>query len=180
MSTLRRFATLVLCIALLSVPARAGISQGKGEIGFDVGATDYDPNVSISDSHGWLFHVRGGWHFTERLQLEGQFGISVLEKGALNQELSVFFVNGLLNLRPEADVRPYLLVGLGRATLDLTGGFNDEARAFQVAVGGRLFTDKWKTSALRVEFSRLREKTFNETSTHHSVAVGLTWRVGPG
>ena len=57
-------------LAILVSPAAAGIGQGNGEIGFDLGFMDFDSNINAET--GGRFVIRGGYHFTNLFQLEGQ------------------------------------------------------------------------------------------------------------
>jgi opacity protein-like surface antigen len=184
-----RALTLLPCLlAILILPAEAGIGQGNGEIGFGFGFMDFDS--SINAETGGRFSFRGGYHFTNLFQLEGQIisaNVTDFERPGYafqNTTMSAFMVNGVFNFHPSQTVVPYALAGVGQvAVFDLTAtsgvGFDEDGPAFQAAGGVRLFFGKTKRAAVRLELSLLREDTFDVSSTHTSLIVGFTWRLGP-
>ena len=183
-----RALVLVPCLlVILTVPAEAGIGQGNGEIGFGFGFMDFDSNINAET--GGRFAIRGGSHFTNLFQLEGQIlsanATDFVRPGyaVQNTSMGAFLVNGVFNFHASEVVVPYALVGVGRvAVLDLTpfssGDFDEDGPAFQAAGGVRLFFGQKKRAAVRIELSLLRDETFDESSTHTSLTVGFTWRIG--
>ena len=55
---------------------------------------------------------------------------------------------------------------------------NDSGLAGHFMTGGRFFFTQKRVVALRVEAGLLVEDTFDTTTTHPSVAIGMTWRMG--
>ena len=184
-----RSSVLLPCfLAILAFPVEAGIGQGNGEIGFGFGWMDFDSN--INSETGGRFSIRGGYHFTNLFQLEGQIlsaNVTDFQRPGVsfqNTSMGAFLVNGVFNFGSSQVVVPYALAGVGRvAVLDLAttsgAGFDEDSPAFQVAGGVRLFFGKSKRAAVRLELSLLRENTFDVSSTHTSMTVGFTWRLGP-
>ena len=185
--TLRLLILLPCLLAIFVSPAVAGIGQGNGEIGFDLGFMDFDS--SINAETGGRFVIRGGYHFTNLFQLEGQIvSANVTDFQApgysfQNTSMGAFLINGVFNFGSSKTTVPYALVGVGRVgILDVasnTGvGYDEDGPALQAAGGVRLFFGKSKRAAVRLELSLLHENTFDESSTHTSLTVGFTWRLG--
>ena len=173
--------------ATLVSPVAAGIGQGNGEIGFGFGFMDFDSNINAET--GGRFEIRGGYHFTNLFQLEGQvLSANVTDFEApgysfQNTSMAAFLVNGVFNFGNSKVTVPYVLGGVGRVgVLDVATdsgvGFDEDGPAFQVAGGVRLFFGKSKRAAVRLELSVLHENTFDESSNHTSLTVGFTWRLG--
>lgn len=181
--------SILLLTVLLAVagPAHAGIKAGNGEVGFDLGLTNFDSEVS--DDTGAYFDARGGYHFTDWFELEGQISGSTSTEespfGDTDVTLATFMLNGVFNFHPAPEIVPYVLFGLGQANLELetpsgfgTFSIDDDGSAWQIAGGARFFVGRAKKMAVRVELSRLTEKTFDESSSHTTFLAGLTWRLG--
>src|SRR5206468_12596744 len=104
---------VALCLALaFAAPALAGLDAKNGELGFDLGYTHFDPDVT--DRGGSRFNFRGGYCFTKLFELEGQsVGMASKETGAVDvtTTLSVTFANGVFNFHPSNKaIVPYVLV----------------------------------------------------------------------
>ncbi len=79
------------------------------------------------------------------------------------------------------NVVPYVLGGLGTATLDFPyANVSDSGTARQIAAGCRFFFGDRSQVAFRLEASRLSGNSFNETSTHTNYVAGFSWRLGGG
>jgi len=179
---------VVLCclLTISIVPAEAGVGQGNGEIGFEFGLMEFDSNTNAET--GGRFSIRGGYHFTDLFQLEGEIlaanatDLEIPGVGFQNTSICAFLVNGVFNFHPSPNVVPYALAGVGRVgVLDLevaNVSYDEDGPAFQAAGGVRLFFGKKKRSAVRLELSLLLEDTFDQTSTHASLTAGFTWRLG--
>jgi len=184
----RALILLSCLLATLVSPAAAGIGQGNGEIGFGFGFMDFDSNINAET--GGRFSIRGGYHFTNLFQLEGQIlsaNVTDFQTPGYsfqNTSMGAFLVNGVFNFQTSKVTVPYVLAGVGRVgVLDVATdsgvGFDEDGPAFQAAGGVRLFFGKSKRTAVRLELSLLHENTFDESSTHTSLTVGFTWRLGP-
>jgi len=175
--------TLVLTL-VCAAPALAGLDAKNGELGFDLGYTHFDPNVS--DKGAARFNFRGGYCFTKLFELEGEgVGIASEDTGGVDlmTTLGIDFVNAVFNFHPSnKSIVPYVLGGIGAATLtqDFDPGpkFDDNGVAYQVAGGSRFFFGMKKRVAVRVEASVIRENTFDTKSQHIGVTGGFTWRLG--
>jgi opacity protein-like surface antigen len=167
------------CGLLLAVPTTpAGIGAGNWEVGFGLGLTEFDSE--LTDESGEYLDVRGGYFLTDRFQLEGQVSDGSTDEDFVDIALTSLFANAVFNFRPGKEVVPYVLVGAGSTTLEIEafGTVDDEASAFQAAVGSRFFVGSRKKMAIRVELNAISEDTFDERSTHFNLAAGLTWRIG--
>jgi hypothetical protein len=174
------------CLAVALAAARAAAAdRGPGEIGVDFGMTSMDSNY---DDTGQRALVRGGYHFHDRFELEGQGGGSIADCAVNNcAELQTWFVNGVFSFRGRTNVVPYVLAGAGIADReDFTIPFlvpqttvpGDSSSAYQAGAGCRFFFGARKRSAVRVELSAFTEDTLGESSTHVNGMVGFLWRLG--
>jgi opacity protein-like surface antigen len=169
----------MVCGLLLAVPtATAGIGEGNWEVGFGLGVTEFDSEVT--DDSGTYLDVRGGYFLTDRFQLEGQVSDASTDEDFVDISITSLFANAVFNFRPGKEVVPYLLVGAGSTMLEVEGfgSVDDESTGFQAAVGSRFFVGARKKMAVRLELNAISEDTFNERSTHFNLAAGLTWRIG--
>ena len=90
-------------------------------------------------------------------------------------------VNGVFNFyhSPGGRIVPYVLVGVGSATLDFPlSNESDSGRAYQVAGGSRFFFGERDKVAFRLEIGQIVAEVFDETTRHSNVIVGFTWRLG--
>ena len=137
---MRRLMPVTLCLALLgAAPAAwAGLDAKNGGLGFDLGYTHFDSDVS--DKGAARFNFRGGYCFTKLFELEGQgAGMASQDSGGivdLYTVLSIDFVNAVFNFHPSnKSIVPYVLGGIGAATLtfDLDPGpkTDDSGVAYQ-------------------------------------------------
>lgn len=170
----------IASIVVFSLCSTAEAAKGTAEVGVDVGVTDLTDNGG-NDS-GTRFGLRGGYNFTPRWGLEGQAGRTSADEAGADAKLSTLFVNGVFNFRPESRIEPYVLTGVGVAKLKLAapglGRVDDSGEAFQVGAGSRFFVDDQRTLSLRVEVSRLRERTFDQNTDYNNVTTGVTWKPG--
>ncbi len=189
---------------LLTAPASAGVYAGNGEIGFDIGWVDLD-GANYGDQGRSTF--RGGYHFTDLFQLEGQL-IGIGTAGPEGVEaLGGIFANAVFNFHPSETIVPYVLVGLGAVEMesfpyyhchgrhgsschhghgsdhghDSHYGYHDDYQAsgaLQVGVGSRFFFGSGR-AAVRVEAAMMAfEDDFDRDRELLSLAVGFTWRLG--
>jgi hypothetical protein len=184
----RHPAVAAFLIAACSSASFAGIGEGQGELGFDFGVTSYDEEfVGQSGAH---LKVRGGYHFSERFQLEGQLGYSAhFDEDALrsrggatpDRQLRVLFVDGVFNFHSSSgNLVPYVLAGVGVSTSDFSFRQTDTSAAWQAAGGSRFFFGDRDQVAFRLEAALIFEKTFDQSKRHASYVAGFTWRLGKG
>ena len=185
---MKRFLLLSPLAALLSVTAAfAGIDKGNGELGFDVGYTQFDRD--IVDEGGARLAIRGGYHVTRLFEIEGQAAASahystdaILHHGNRRAEISLatFLLDGVFNFRsPGGNIVPYVLAGAGTGTLDFqVADAKDSGFAYVIAGGSRFFFGDRHRTALRLEVSRISIRAFDLTTHHVSGTFGFTWRLG--
>lgn len=162
--------------------AQAGIGQGNGEIGLDLGYASLDDAYG---DDGTRVIARGGYFFTDLFQLELQSGGAFTNcSNEFCTDLDVWMLDAVFNFQRERWV-PYVLVGAGyadRPSTNLTIGpitFDDpggSGSAYQAAVGARRFFGG--RTAIRLEASVLSEDTFDDTQTHVNATIGVSWRLG--
>jgi len=174
------FAVLVM---MVSTPALASLGQGSTEVGVDLGRTNFDSNTF--DEAGLTMGVRGGYHFTDLFELEGQIASSSADDtiAGLDVDLdaTTVLVNGVFNFHPTQNIVPYVLVGIGTTDVkvDISGlKVDDSSTATQAGFGSRFFFGQSKKVGVRVEVSFLNEDTFDESSTHTNILGSLTWKLG--
>jgi len=189
---MKRLLTVLVIAALAAVtPALAGIGRHNGEIGFDFGYADFDQD--LSDTNGARVTIRGGFHFCDWFQIEGEdVGMASSSSSGpvkVDTTIGAFFVNGVFNFHPGGgSVVPYVLGGVGLATIRLDfnpGKADDTGSASQFAVGSRFFFGRNKRAAFRLEAGVMHHKTSNliitsQTFTEKSLTAGFTWRLGGG
>jgi len=181
----------ILCFAalaalVLGAPAFAGNAPGNtGEIGFGVSQTSVSSDSTGVDS-AQFFGVRGGYQIKKEFEVEGQIASSS-ESGSISgtgvdTTMRLFMVNGLYNFHPRnKEFVPYVMAGIGRAdiSVDSSGSsVSDNATAYQIGAGTRIFFGKSKTMAFRTDLSLLHEAAFNDGSTFTNITAGITWKLG--
>lgn len=181
-------AIALLSIAVPFAPALASDPRGHGELGFDLGFSDFDSRVA--DESGGRVGIRGGYQFTPVFGFEGQLFVQRADgianayvADADDVRLGAGMMNFVFSLPSRSTVVPYVLVGAGRANTEFDpgifeNGVDDSGLAWQAAAGAKLYFRSAGRVALRVEASRLRENTFSEWKTHYGLTAGLTWKLG--
>ncbi len=185
--------TPVLFLLLLLTPiapVSAGVFEGNGEIGFDLGWVDRDDRDHRT-SQG-RFTIRGGYHVNDYFQLEAQLIGSEFDGPPSGDSLAGIFANAVFNWHPGETVVPYALVGVGAVVLESSlhyGHYDhhhrhssdddyEDASALQLGLGSRFFFGQGRT-AVRLEASLLAfEDHFDRRHELLSLSVGLTWRLG--
>ncbi|HKQ96502.1 MAG TPA: porin family protein [Candidatus Polarisedimenticolia bacterium] len=174
----------ILGLFVFVVPASAGIGAGQGEVGVDYGNTSYDSDTGLESSDS--LSLRGGYFFTNLFQIEGQYISSDSNSeelgSAVQASTDIMMVNGVFNFMPGKEVKPYVLVGLGQANVDVdvqgVGSQDDSGTAYQIGAGSRFFFGKSKRTAFRFDVSMINADTFDEKQTNTMVAGGFTFRLG--
>ncbi len=180
---MKRILGIAFAALLFASPAIAGIGEGDTELGIDFGQTAYDD--SLMDETGTTFALRGGHFLTPMIEIEGQYLNSSEEASisgtSVDTTMQLLMVNGLFNFHPREDIVPYLLVGVGRASLDIDIGgvsFDDDSMAYQFGGGSRFYFGESKRAAFRFDLTFVNEDTFSQSSTHTNVTGGFTWKLG--
>jgi opacity protein-like surface antigen len=172
---------LTFAAALLTAPGHAQAQAGTWEVGFGLGATELDSE--LSDDSGTRGEIRGGYFFTDLFELEAQVQRS---DAYFDSTIDTATLNAVFNFNTAGRAVPYVLVGAGAAKLDdFDWGFlgedddadGGEGLAYQAALGTRLFFRPDGTVAARFEVSSLWEDTLDETHRHTSYTAGLVWRI---
>ena len=173
-----------LGVLVFSAPALAGIEKGQGEVGVDYGQTSYDNDAAEFDSSDSL-SLRGGYFFTNLFQLEGQYinsDTTIEDISNVKASTDIMMVNGVFNFMPGKEIKPYVLVGVGQANVDVdvdgVGSVDDSGTAYQIGAGSRFFFGKAKRAAFRFDVSMINQDTFEDTQTNTTVAGGFTFRLG--
>jgi len=153
---------------LIGGVALADPRKGGGEIGVDLGFTEFDSNVSKGASAPRL-NLRAGWQAARVFQLEGQLGIA--DRNEL--QMATAFVNGVFCFPIGDRTVPYFLLGGGAARLDVNS-VDDTAAAAQIAGGVRAYGREGRVG-LRLELGGMWEDTFSQSSKHVNLVVGFTF-----
>lgn len=182
----KRFICLIgTTAALFTAPVHAQQMQaGDWEVGFGIGATQFDSDLSDDADNELRSEIRGGYFLTDLFELEAQVQRS---DAAFDSTLDTAMLNAVFNLSTGGRAVPYVLAGAGAARLDdfdwdfLPGEDVDadggEGLAYQAALGTRLFFRENGTVAARLEVSSLWEDTLDDTHRHTSYTAGLIWRI---
>lgn len=178
----------ILCCAwALAGAARAqeGPRPRDVEIGMQIGWTGF--GTDVVRANGSRISLQGGVRVSRRFELEADItclgGTERAPSGTPAFTLCTGSLGGLANFRTDARLMPYLRVAVGQAQLDRgaeAGVFDIEERsaALEAGFGGRLYLGKPKRFAVRLDASWLRTGVFGRWSTHASVALGVTYRMG--
>lgn len=180
---LRPFALSLALVGpfLLTAPAaQAQDRAGRFELGLDLGAIDYDSTTD--DDTDLVFRLRGGYFFTERLQLEGQAFTTVNVFGG---DLETLMINVVYGLSEGRRSQPYVLAGIGSASFERAEGglfgnpvrIDEDGFAYQAGVGGRFAFTRSGRFGGRLELSVLREDTLGD-ATHIIATAGLLFAFG--
>ena len=174
---------IAMFVLMLSTPAMASIGAGNTEVGVDFGMTQLDSNTL--DETGLTVGFRGGYHFTDLFELEGQFSSTSADAEVagidVDLDATTLFVNGVFNFHPSEEIVPYVMVGIGTTDVDIKAAgveVDDSATATQIGFGSRFFIGQAKKVAVRIEVSFINEDTFDDDSTHTNILGSLTWKLG--
>jgi hypothetical protein len=126
----------------------------------------------------------GGYFFTNLFQLEGQYISSDANSeelgSAVTASTDIMMVNGVFNFMPGKEIKPYVLVGLGQADVNVdvqgVGSQDDSGTAYQIGAGSRFFFGKTHRTAFRFDVSRINQDTFDDKTTNMTVSGGFTFR----
>ena len=166
-------AALALC-AVLAAPTHADVEKGTGEVGIDIGYTDFDSDVG---STGMRFAFRGGYFFTDVIGLEGMLSYtSASEESETSPELYTAYVNAVVNFRHKRNLVPYFALGIGAAQMDI-GPVDDSGPTAQALGGARFYGQKGKFG-FRLEGGLQWVDTFDESTANWNMSFGFTWTVG--
>lgn len=177
----RQFALFAaLGLFLLAVPAaQAQDRAGRFEIGLDVAAIDFDGDTG--DDTDLAFRVRGGYFFTERLELEGQLFSTA---NVLGGDLETQMINVVYGLNEGRRTQPYVLAGVGAASFQREIGFfgprvriDEDGFAYQAGFGSRFAFTRSGRFGGRLELTVLQEDTLGD-ATHVIGTFGLLWTLG--
>lgn len=167
----RRAVVPALLLNLALLPTQAAAKDF--ELGLGLGVTQLADNVGGKEEA--RYELRAGYLFSRYFELELQYAEV---SSVFDRDLTLFMVNAVFNLRKNAHLVPYTLVGAGRATWKVAfqgGTEQDDGFAYQSAVGLRLYFGEAKRATLRLELSLLGEEAFYY-SVHKSLTAGLGWR----
>lgn len=176
--TTMRLSTLCL-FALIGVVASlpAAAQQGDFEVGAGLGFMELDDKLG-GDS-GLSADLRIGYFVTDRFQLEIQ---NTRASSILSGSFDALTLNAIYHWDRKTRIVPYVLVGAGRADVDLDDFFgerpDDDGTALRAAVGARFWLGSKERASLRVEFGALNEDSFGEDSTHLGLTSSFSWRFG--
>ncbi len=182
----RNLCFAVFVALVLGVPAFAATPAGNGgEIGFGFGQTDVSSGSTGIDTAQFV-GVRGGYNINKDWQVEGQFASSS-ENGSIlgttvDTKMRLYMVNGVMSFHPrKKEFVPYVMAGVGRADVSVDSAgttASDNAVAYQIGGGTRIYFGQSKRMAFRTDLTLLRQATFNDSSTLTTLTGGITWNLG--
>lgn len=166
-------------LLLLAPGAQAQERAGRFELGLDLGAIDFDGRAG--DDTDAVFRLRGGYFFTERLELEGQ---AFTTANVLGGDLETWMLNVVYGLTDNPRIQPYVLGGVGAATFERSGGLfgprvriDEDGFAYQAGLGSRFAFTRSGRFGGRLEVSVLHEDTLGD-ATHLIGTAGLLVTLG--
>ena len=168
-----RLWTVLMVLALgvcLITPAQADARKGNGEVGFDIGITNFEDE--ISESAAGRASLRAGIMLTNLFEIEGQ--LAVADRSDVN--LSSGLVNLVFNFRTSDRLMAYFLIGGGAARLDLDVDDSIGA-AGQFAGGFRAFGGEGRIG-LRLEIGAIVADHFDDARIYPSATIGFTFVLG--
>lgn len=169
----RRALYLALVLGLAFLPTTA--SAGDFELGFGFVDVQFDDNIGGDSDIG--FDFRAGYYLNERFELEIE---SMSASALFDADLQTWTLNAVFNFRTGGSFVPYVLVGAGRARLDVGSlfgpSFDDDGFAYKAGAGARFFFGRSKHASFRLEVAALGEDTFDENSIHGILLGGLGWK----
>ena len=171
---LKRSFTLMAALVLSAVfaaPTHADVEKGTGEVGIDIGYTDFD-----SGGTGPRFAFRGGYFFTDVIGLEGMLSYTSTSDESDDLELYTGYVNAVVNFRHKRNLVPYFALGIGGARMDL-GPVDDTGLTAQ-ALGGARFYGQKGNFGFRLEGGLQWVDTFDRSTANWNMSFGFTWTVG--
>ena len=161
---------LSFATALLATPASAQVQAGDWEVGFGLGGTKLDSD--LSDDSGFRGEIRGGTppspiSWSSKLRSNARTPTSIrrsIRRCSTRSSIS----------NTAGRAVPYVLIGAGAAKLDdfdwdfleNTDADGGEGLAYQAALGTRLFFRENGTVAARFEVSSFWEDVLDETHPH--------------
>lgn len=164
---------IVIAIGLFAgMPSHADLRKGNGEVGFDLGLTNFDSDLTGESQGGFRFDLRAGYMFSDLFELEGLIGYSGVDDG----DLETAFVDAVFNFRTSPRLMPYFLIGAGGARMGLDSN-DDTGLAGQIAGGFRGFGDDGRIG-LRLELGAMVLDLFDETTTQVNLTFGFTFGLG--
>lgn len=142
-------------VVLLAVTVAAGHAQvraGSFSVTPFIGGYVFEGNEDLKNAP--VFGLRGGYHFTKNLGVEGFFNYVPSEiktvAGNLDLKLYGFGIEGLYHFMPDSRLVPFVALGLGGNRYSASGGIKDRDR-FTVDYGAGLKYFLTENLALRAD-----------------------------
>ncbi|MEK6655629.1 MAG: outer membrane beta-barrel domain-containing protein [Thermodesulfobacteriota bacterium] len=136
----------MILLAAIAAAGHAEVREGAFSLTPFIGGYTFEGNEDLKTAP--VLGLRGGYHFTKNLGLEGFFNYVPTEIKSLagnpNVKLYGFGIEGLYHFMPESRLVPFLAVGVGGNRYSGSGGIQDRDR-FTVDYGAGLkyfLTDK--------------------------------------
>jgi OOP family OmpA-OmpF porin len=167
-------------MVMLAVTVAAGHAQvkaGSFSVTPFVGWYNFEGNENLKD--GPVYGLRGGYHFTENLGLEGFFNYVPTESTSLAGnpvvKLAGFGIEGLYHFMPESRLVPFLAVGVGGGHYRGSGVIDDRNKlAVDYGAGLKYFLTE--SLALRADVRHVNP--FNGHYNELLYTVGLNFAFG--
>jgi OmpA-OmpF porin, OOP family len=131
-------------MVLLAVTVTAGHAQvraGSFSVTPFIGGYVFEGNEDLKNAP--VFGLRGGYHFTKNLGVEGFFNYVPTEvksvAGNPDMNLYGFGIEGLYHFMPDSRLVPFVALGLGGSRYDLSGGKNRDRFTVDYGAGLKYF-----------------------------------------
>ena len=169
---------IMVLLAVTVTAGQAQVREGSFDVTPFIGGYLFEGNEDLQNAPA--FGLRGGYHFTKSLGVEGVFNYVPSEiksvPGNPSATLYGFAIEGLYHFMPDSRFVPFVAVGLGGTRYSASGGVKDRDR-FTVDYGVGLKFFLTKDVALRADVRHVilpLHDRFNELL----YSVGLTFVFG--
>jgi OOP family OmpA-OmpF porin len=155
----------------------AEVKAGSFSVTPFIGGYTFEGNEDLKTAP--VFGLRGGYHFTQNLGLEGFFNYVPTENksraGNPDEKVYGYGIEGLYHFLPESRLVPFLAVGVGGMSYDRSGGLGDRNK-LMVDYGAGLKFFLTDNLALRADVRHLLP--FNDRYNDLLYTVGLNFSFG--
>ncbi|MCE5264542.1 MAG: OmpA family protein [Deltaproteobacteria bacterium] len=168
---------IMVLLAVTVTAGQAQVREGSYDVTPFIGGYVFEGNEDFKNAPA--FGLRGGYHFTKSLGVEGFFNYVPTEvesvPGNPDMNLYGFGIEGLYHFMPDSRLVPFVAVGLGGSRYSVSGGTNRDRFTVDYGAGLKYFVTE--NVALRADIRHVilpLHDHFNELL----YSVGVTFAFG--